>query len=68
MPVGQPPRIGIREPLEMVAFQGHRLGLDTTMVMMAIAVVMLVVMGMSRRIVMLAARIHGHFVMRSQWA
>lgn len=64
MPEGQPPRVGIREPLEVVAFQGHRLGLDTAMVVLAIAVVMPVVMGVSRLILMLATSVCGQMLRR----
>ena len=60
MPVGQPPGVGIPEPLGVVAFQGHRLGLDTTVVMMAIAVMVTMVMGMSRQLLMFAASVGGH--------
>ncbi len=65
MPEGQPLRVRICEPLEVVAFQSHGLGLYATVMMMAVAVVLPVVVGMSRWFLMPAAGVHGH-VLRFQ--
>lgn len=60
MPQADTARIGDREPMEVVVVHGHRIGLGTTMVMVAISIVVPVVMRMHRGVVVSAALVRRH--------